>query len=532
MESDSLCLIRPFRVSAAAKRNLKLFENEIPNDLMMNLLSRIFSAIIGSLIFMLVAVSSQATKAEATNSFEPVWEKIKSQSTTAQLYGFLYQLPKGGNLHTHFAGSVPMEYLLEIARDRSRNGGQEFYTRVKINNCGEDCTGRRLDYAGTSAPIVYFQTLGEATWKSLSSCCRDEYKPLSGLNEEERAAWLSSVKLDRPGEGRNEFFEVIWHRMGVLFSDPLINPELLVTNMKLFGEEGLRYLEFQLPPRGWRDSDGQSIPAEEVYEILKERLNQEDALATGVTVRFRNVAIRYLSNAEEQIEEAFAFVDSHRDLWVGVDMAGREDDDKGHPLRFLETFRKMRRRYGGIGLSIHGGEVDEPNSHVRDTLLLGATRIGHGLNLISDPGTLLLMRYRDYLIETCLVSNRVLEYFPNLDEHPFPEYLRMGIPVCLNTDDRGMWDSNMTDEYYSAVKHFNLRWGEIVKMGRDSLRYAFVDNAKKEELLSAYDRDIASFEEKYQKADWKKLTTEAKPKISPYAHRAFGINRKLTENSK
>ncbi len=492
---------------------------------MINIYGKYRPAILGGLILMLVAISDQLiTKAEAENSFEPVWEEIKSQSTPAQLYAFLFQLPKGGNLHTHFAGSVPMEYLLEIARDKNRNGGQEFYTRVKINNCGEDCSGRRLDYAGTSAPIVYFQTTREVTWKSLSSCCQSEYKPLSALNEEETAAWLSSVKLDRPGEGRNEFFEVIWHRMGVLFSDPHINPELLVTNMKLFGDEGLRYLEFQLPPRGWRHSDGRSIPAEEVYEILKERLKQEDAVASGVTVRFRNVAIRYLSNAEAQIEEAFAFVDSHRDLWVGVDMAGREDDDKGHPLRFLETFRKMRKRYGGIGLSIHGGEVDEPNTHVRDTLLLGATRIGHGLNLISDPDTLLYMRNREYLIESCLVSNRVLEYFPNLDDHPFPEFLRLGIPVCLNTDDRGMWDSNMTDEYFSAVKHFNLRWDEIVKMGRDSLHYAFVDNAKKAELISAYERDVASFEMKYQNANWRELTSHIEPAISPYALRTFKIS--------
>jgi adenosine deaminase CECR1 len=36
-----------------------------------------------------------------------------------------------------------------------------------------------------------------------------------------------------------------------------------------------------------------------------------------------------------------------------------------------------------VRLSIHAGEVDEPNDHVRDTLLLGADRIGHGVNLIT-----------------------------------------------------------------------------------------------------------------------------------------------------
>jgi adenosine deaminase CECR1 len=59
----------------------------------------------------------------------------------------------------------------------------------------------------------------------------------------------------------------------------------------------------------------------------------------------------------------------------------------------------MRRTYSGIGLSIHGGEVDSPGTQVRETLLLGATRIGHGVNLISDPDTILFMRNGKVLVE-------------------------------------------------------------------------------------------------------------------------------------
>jgi adenosine deaminase CECR1 len=36
---------------------------------------------------------------------------------------------------------------------------------------------------------------------------------------------------------------------------------------------------------------------------------------------------------------------------------------------------------------------------------------------------------------------------PDLAAHAFPEFLRTGIPVCLNTDDRGTWDTNLTNEY-------------------------------------------------------------------------------------
>jgi adenosine deaminase CECR1 len=174
-------------------------------------------------------------------------------------------------------------------------------------------------------------------------------------------------------------------------------------------------------------------------------------------------------------------------------MAGREDNDKGYPLRFLPTLRKLRSTLPAVDLSIHAGEVDEPNFHVRDTLLLGATRIGHGVNLIDDPQTMVMMRNGQALIEINLVSNLLLEYISDYSQHPFPEYLRTGIPVALSTDDRGMWDSTMTDEYFVAVKEFNLSWQELITLGQNSLKYSFVDEQTKKRLLSQYDARIEKF---------------------------------------
>jgi adenosine deaminase len=67
-----------------------------------------------------------------------------------------------------------------------------------------------------------------------------------------------------------------------------------------------------------------------------------------------------------------------------------------------------------------------------------------------------VMRANKNLVEINLISNKLLGYITNFDDHPFPRLLRFGIPVCLNTDDRGMWGSTMTDEYFVAVRHFNL----------------------------------------------------------------------------
>jgi len=191
--------------------------------------------------------------------------------------------------------------------------------------------------------------------------------------------------------------------------------------------------------------------------------------------------------------------------FVAINFVGREDNDKGYPLRFLSTLRDLRRQYSGVNLSIHAGEVDEPNRHVADTLLLGADRIGHGINLISDNETMRDMRHGPYLVEVNLISNMLLGYVSEYAQHPFPEYLRTGIPVALSTDDRGMWDSNITDEFFVATKEFNLSWDEVKMLSRNSLQYSFLPAAAKQELLDDYADRISRFDRSVEKYGLERL---------------------------
>ncbi|MFQ5790888.1 MAG: hypothetical protein ACE5JI_10480 [Acidobacteriota bacterium] len=99
----------------------------------------------------------------------------------------------------------------------------------------------------------------------------------------------------------------------------------------------------------------------------------------------------------------------------------------------------------------------------------------------------------------------------------------MGIPVSLCTDDRGMWDSNMTDEYFNAVKHFNLSWDEMTRTGLDSIEFSFADAPTKLRLVEEYRKDLAAFEARYQQRDWKTALGGVRPTISGYAKRSLGI---------
>jgi len=443
--------------------------------------------------------------AQGAGAAEPWFESLKAGATPAQLYRFLYALPKGADLHNHLPGAARSEWFWDAAMAESARG-YVYYTRVRIANCAP----YGHDEFGPAKALLLFKIIQENAFRQLDACGQSEFKRLQDLDGGEKQAWLDSMRLDRPYEGRNEFFDAIWDRINDMIRNPHLMCDILVRNMQAFGREGLVYLETQQGVEGMVKPDGSHYTVDEAVGIFRACLASPEARATGVEVRFQNALLRFAPNAEQHLRDLYAITDRYRDLYVGVNMVGREDNDKGYPLRFLPVLRELRHRYPDINLSIHAGEVDEPNTHVRDTLLLGAQRIGHGVNLITDPDTLLRMRYGPYLVEINLISNLLLEYVSDYSQHPFPEYLRTGIPVALSTDDRGMWDSNLSDEFFVATREFNLSWEEIVKLGRNSLQYSFLDEPTKRRLLADYDRRIAAFSARFQRDGWRSLE-EVKP---------------------
>ena len=432
----------------------------------------------------------------AVANIDSWFEEFKKEATDAELYAFLYRMPKGGDLHNHISGSGFSEWWYELALDQ-KNRGYEYYTKTKINNC-RAYGGNEFGYAPY---LLLFTNLLAVNYEKLNECEKSEYVKLQDLSEKEKQGWLNSIRLDKAHEGRDEFFQTHWQRLNELYANPYVIAELIYLNMKAFADEGLVYFEPQVGVDGFLKADGSEFSAIEVADIYRDRLAQKDAKATGITVRFQRSILRFAPSAEKDLEKMYQFVAENNDLWVAVNMVGREDNDKGYPLRFLATLRELRKKFNNVRLSIHAGEVDEPNHHIRDTLLLGAERIGHGINLITDPETLLLMRNGPYLVEINLISNMLLEYVHDYIDHPFPEYLRLGVPVALSTDDRGMWDSTMTDEFFVAVKEFNLSWTELRTLNKNSISYGFVSEREKKRLLKLHEKQTARFESQQSTAE-------------------------------
>ncbi len=278
------------------------------------------------------------------------FEEVKATATPAQLYRFLYAMPKGGDLHNHLPGAVRSEWFWDAAMAAEKRG-YIYYTRVRIENCAP----YGHDEFGPDKALLLFKDIQASTFQKLDACGKSEFKRLQDLDAREKQAWLDSMRLDQPYEGRNEFFDAIWDRINDLLKNPYLICDILLRNMQAFGQEGLVYLETQQGAEGAVRPDGSPYSVDEVVALYRQLLASPQAKATGVEVRLQNALLRFTPDAEQRLRELYAITDRYRDLYVGVNMVGREDNDKGYPLRFLPVLRELRHKYPDINLSIHAG---------------------------------------------------------------------------------------------------------------------------------------------------------------------------------
>ncbi|MFN0008402.1 MAG: adenosine deaminase [Planctomycetota bacterium] len=165
---------------------------------------------------------------------------------------------------------------------------------------------------------------------------------------------------------------------------------------------------------------------------------------------------------------------------VGFDLAGEE---AGHPARHhIDAFQLVKRM--NFSITIHAGESFGPESIWQALQYCGAHRIGHGTRLVEDmviydgrvislgPLAQYLLDHRIPL-EICLSSNVHTGATPKLAGHPFPHYLQRGFRVTLNTDNRLMSRTSMTEEFRLANETFGTTLDQLEKVTINAMKSAF-----------------------------------------------------------
>jgi adenosine deaminase len=167
---------------------------------------------------------------------------------------------------------------------------------------------------------------------------------------------------------------------------------------------------------------------------------------------------------------------------VAVDLAGNEAD-------FPPIIHKKAFDYAyseGFQITIHAGETGSYENIITAINELSATRIGHGVNAINDQETINLLLEKDITLEVCPTSNIQTKAYENYFEHPFKKLLDLGVRVTLNTDNMTVSNTTLNKEFLVMKETFNLDMSDFVKLYKNAIDAAFIEQSYKNELINRF----------------------------------------------
>jgi adenosine deaminase len=107
----------------------------------------------------------------------------------------------------------------------------------------------------------------------------------------------------------------------------------------------------------------------------------------------------------------------------------------------------------------------------------------------------------------CITSNVHTGLISSPEDHPFREYFDRGLRVTINTDNRLMSSTTVSEEIATACRVFDLSIYDLRKILIHGFKSAFLPFGQKSELLRTSLTEIDDLFEEYFPGDYKRLRT-------------------------
>ncbi|HEX6694953.1 MAG TPA: adenosine deaminase [Longimicrobiales bacterium] len=248
-------------------------------------------------------------------------------------------------------------------------------------------------------------------------------------------------------------------------------------------EENVRYMEVRFcPALNTRDGLSYHDAIEAALQGLR-RAEAADNIQTALIV----CGLRNLP-ASVSVDLARAAVDFRDRGVVAFDLAGAES---GNPPSEHQVAFDLAAE-SNLPITIHAGEAFGAASIHQAIHRCHARRIGHGTRLLENPD---LMRFvNDFRIplEVCLTSNVQTRATESVADHPLRLYYDHGLVVTLNTDNRLMSRTTMTDEFWAAHTELGFDWSELTDLALMGFEAAFLPYPEKSALIDEVAAEISA----------------------------------------
>ncbi|MDT8381701.1 MAG: adenosine deaminase [Brevefilum sp.] len=239
--------------------------------------------------------------------------------------------------------------------------------------------------------------------------------------------------------------------------------------------EGIDYIELRFSP--WFMAEPHHLDPVGVVEAVVDGVHAGIAQVEEMHVNLLGIISRTYG-VDITYKELDALL-AYKENIVGLDLAG--DEANYPPELFISHYRKARD--AGWGITVHAGESAGPESVWHAIRDLGASRIGHAVNIMGDAALIDFMREKGIGIEANLTSNVHTNTVPSYEAHPLKKQLDLGLLATINTDDPGISPVTLRYELEVAAKMAGLTGEDTRKAQENAVKVAFLSEEDKQELL-------------------------------------------------
>ncbi len=460
----------------------------------------------------ITAFSSCCNVSTKKGAVDKYFEQIRNN--TAELNAFFSQMPKGGDLHHHFTGSVYAETYISYVV------AQDYFI---------DTVNLRVDPFKRNPNCLQFSQL-----KKIARYPKDTMDLSSVFKQKLMQKW--SVKdyngVSYPSD--KQFFETFagfgiannsWLRyeVGLLelkaraVKENVSYIETMFTgvyadSMKSFdtgfnkkflaaGSSGDTTLVLSLIQQMYDQMPAQRRKQcidtfNKILTDMHTRLHMDDS---NFTIRYQTYVTRVVPPASlfQSLVLCFEAAEANP-LVVGVNIVAPEDNETSMRDYWIHMlmFKFCHKLYPNVKIAMHAGELtlglvkpEELTWHINAAVrTAGTNRIGHGVDMAYEAKCYDLLRHMkdsSVAIEINLYSNEFILKVKD-DAHPLKLYRKFKVPAVICTDDAGVLRSNLTHQYVLlATRYKDVSYSEIKKLVFNSIDYSFIEEQKVKDALKA-----------------------------------------------
>lgn len=273
-----------------------------------------------------------------------------------------------------------------------------------------------------------------------------------------------------------DFLDIYYQGMNVLRTEQDFY-DLTWAYLEKVSKEAVRHVEIFYDPQGHVD---RGVSFETALNGIHSALVQgqkEFDISFGIIMCF----LRHLDEdaAFETLDSALA----HKDKIIGV---GLDSSEMGHPpSKFERVFAKARDE--GFHIVAHAGEEGPPEYIYEALDLLKVERVDHGNTCLKDPELVQHLVKEQIPLTVCPLSNTKLCVVDDMNNHPLPEMLKLGLKAMINSDDPAYFGGYLNENYEAVSGILNDDKETLALLAKNSFTSAFISQEAKDGFVAEVD---------------------------------------------